>query len=95
MSNKEAYEKKIEAQMEEWQAEIDKMKAQSKEKSADTEIEYNNKVKEIEQKKAAAESKLDDVKKASNDAWEELKDGMQDATNSLSDAIKSAKKQFS
>ena len=41
MSSKEAYRRKVEAQMDEWQAEIDKLVAQSKGKEADSEIQYN------------------------------------------------------
>tara|TARA_R110002124_G_scaffold196629_1_gene363702 strand:+ start:277 stop:564 length:288 start_codon:yes stop_codon:yes gene_type:complete len=95
MSSKEAYRRKVEAQMDEWQAEIDKLVAQSKGKEADSEIQYNKWIRELKSKKAAAQSRLDNVNKASTDAWEDLKDGVQKATNDLSDAIKSAKKHFS
>jgi len=80
--------------MEKWQAEIDKLKAQSKERNAEAEIEYNKKVHQLEQKKKAFQSKLQDVKNASSDAWESLKDGLQKASKDLGDAIESASKQF-
>lgn len=95
MSSKEAYKRKVAAQMDEWQAEIDKLVAKSKGKEADSEIQYNKWISNLKSKKAAAQSRLDDVNKASTDAWEDLKDGVQKATDALSDAIKSAKKQFS
>ena len=81
--------------MDEWQAEIDKLIAKSKGKEADSEVQYNKWISDLESKKATARSRLDEVDKASTDAWEDLKEGAQKAADDLSDAIKSAKKQFS
>ena len=40
MNMKEAYEKKLEAQMEEWSLEIDKLKAKADKAEADSQLEY-------------------------------------------------------
>jgi len=95
MSNKDAYEKKMEAKIEEWQAEIDRLKAKSKQQTADSEIDFNEKVEKLEQKQETARSDLENIKNSSSDAWEDLKAGAEKAANDLDDAIKSAKKQFS
>lgn len=94
MSNKEAYEKKMEAQIEEWEAELSKLKAQSKQHSADAEIEYNNRMKELEAKKEKANAKLDDIKNASAESWEDMKDGMQDIANDFGNTLDDIKANF-
>lgn len=92
--NKEAYESKMDAKLQEWQAEIDKLKAKSQSAGADAQIKYNDQIARLEQKKDEANAKLAAVKDASGDAWQELKDGVQQATSDLGDAIKSARQQF-
>ncbi len=94
MSDKDAYKKKMEAQLEIWQAEIDRLKAKAKEKSADSEIEYNEQIDEITEKKQATENRLAEMKDASTDSWSDLKSGLQEAADDLNYAIESAKKRF-
>ena len=94
MSNNEAYEKKMEAQIEEWEAELSKLKAQSKQKSADAEIEYNKRMKELEAKKEEANDKLADIKSAGSESWEDMKDGMQDIANDFGNTLDDIKANF-
>lgn len=94
MSNKEAYEQKMEARIDAWNAELDKLKAQAKEKSADAEIEYNKRIDELEEKKAKARSKLDEIKNSSSETWEDLKDGMQNIANDFGNTLDDIKANF-
>ena len=94
MSAKEAYEKKLQAQIDEWQADIAKLEAKAGKASADTQIEYHRRVDELKKKKQAAQEKLDDVRQSSEDAWEDLKSGADMAVKSLGQAVKSAAARF-
>jgi hypothetical protein len=87
---KEAYEQKMQAQLDEWSAEIDKLKAKANSAEADAQLNYHKQIEELQSKKETAAHKLTELKNASSDTWEELKAGLDDAWNSLADALKSA-----
>jgi hypothetical protein len=91
---KEAYEKKIEAQMDEWKIEIDKLKAKADKAEADAQIQYYKQIEDIRAKQEAAREKLAELKGAGEDAWEDLKTGLENALNNLKDAVKSATSRF-
>jgi len=94
MSTKEAYEKKLQAQLDEWGAEIDKLKAKADSAEADAQLEYQRKVDELRSMRESASAKLAELKAAGEDAWEEMKDGIDRAWNSLDTALKSAVSKF-
>lgn len=94
MSRKEAYQKKLQAQLDEWNAEIDKLKAKADKAEAEAQLEYYKKIEELRCMQDAAYSKLEKLREASDDAWEDLKAGIDSACNSLSNALKSAMARF-
>lgn len=94
MSAKDAYVKKLQAQLDEWNAEIDLLKAKADNASADAQIEYAKEIDELRSMRDAANSKLSEIKNAADDAWEDLKEGTESAWNSLSQAVKSATSKF-
>jgi uncharacterized coiled-coil DUF342 family protein len=94
MSKKEAYEQKLQAQLNEWNAEIDKLKAKADGAEADLKLEYYKQAEELQSKQAAAAHKLAELKHASDDAWEDLKSGIDSAWDSLGNALKSATSRF-
>ena len=94
MSMKEAYEKKLQAQLDECAAEINKLKAKADKAEADAQIEYYKQIEELKSKQATMNEKLAELKEASEDAWEDLKSGVESAWDSLGSAIKSAASRF-
>jgi hypothetical protein len=60
MSIKEAYAKKVQTQLDEWNAEIDKLKAKAAnaEADADVQIEYHKKIEELHSLQKSATSKF-------------------------------------
>lgn len=94
MSMKEAYEKKLQAQLDEWGAEIDKLKAKADQAEADAHIEYQKQIEELQSMQATASEKLAELKASGDDAWEDLKAGAENAWSSLGDALKSAVDRF-
>lgn len=94
MSMKDAYLQKIDAQMEEWKTEIDKMKAKADKADADAKLKYYEQIEELRTKQQAAQEKLRELRNSSEDAWEDLKAGFELARVSLGEAIKSASSRF-
>lgn len=94
MSMKEAYQKKLQAQLDEWNAEIDKLKAKADKAEADAQLEYYKKIEELRYMQDSANRKLEKLREASDDAWEDLKAGIDSACNSLGNALKSAVSRF-
>ena len=94
MGMKEAYQSKLEAQLDEWTAEINKMKAKADKADADAQLEYYKQIEELRSKQETAQEKLEELKEAGEDAWEDLKAGMENAWNSLGNAMKSATSRF-
>ena len=94
MSMKDAYIQKIEAQLEEWKSEIDKIKAKADKADAEAKLEYYEQIEELRTKQQAAQEKFTQLKDAGEDAWEDLKAGVELAGVSLAEAIKSASSRF-
>lgn len=94
MSMKEAYQKKLQSQLDEWTAEINKFKAKADSAEADAQIEYNKQIEELRSMQEAAGKKLDELKKSSDDAWEDLKASIDSTWDSLSNSFKSAASRF-
>ncbi|MDF0677975.1 MAG: hypothetical protein P0107_02485 [Nitrosomonas sp.] len=74
MSNREAYIKKAEAQLKEWGAQIDLLKAKGENLAADTEIEFKKKLDEAEEKRAELSSYLDQLADKTDSIWDDIKD---------------------
>ena len=91
---RQSYVKKLQAKLDEWSAEIDKLKAKAEGASADVQIEYNKQVNELQEKQKAANDKLAELKEASGDTWEELKNDMDSMWSSLERTFRSAASKF-
>ena len=94
MSKKEAYEKKLKSQLDEWNAEIAKLKAKADAAEADAQLEYHKQIEELRTLQNKAKGKLNELKEAGDSAWEDLTAGIDSAWDSLSNAVKSARSRF-
>lgn len=94
MDKKKAYEEKLNAQLDEWDAKIDVLKAKADKAGSDAKINYKETIEKLEKQRANAKDSLQELRAASDDAWEDLKDGIEDTWSSLGDAIKSATSRF-
>ena len=94
MSRREAYERKLEAQMKEWKAEISKLQAKAEQAKAESRLQYLNQVESLKEKQRAAQDRLDALKKASEASWEDVKSSVEKAWNELGDAVKTIRDNF-
>ncbi len=94
MSKKEAYEKKVESQIEEWNAEISKLKAKADQKEADAQVAYHEEIEDLRAKQDALREKLLELRASSESAWEDVKTGVQKSFDDMQSAIRSAMDRF-
>lgn len=72
---KENYQKKIESQLNEWRADIDRLKARARNATAETRLKYQESIDRLEQKMDEGKSKLKDIRESSGEAWESIREG--------------------
>jgi len=94
MSTREEYVKKLQAKLEEWNADIDKLSARAGEVKSELRHEYAEQLEALKAKQAVARQKFEELQKCGESAWEDLKAGMELAWNAVSEAIDSAKSRF-
>jgi septal ring factor EnvC (AmiA/AmiB activator) len=94
MSEVEMYQKKYEAKLDEWEAEIIKLKAKSQQEASDSSIELQHKVNDLEAKHALLKKKLSELSDNSKSTWKDIKSGIEEAGSDLSGSIKSAIHKF-
>lgn len=94
MSKKELYEQKMQAQLNEWQAEVDSFKAKASGASTKVQLQLNKDISALESKIEHGKAKLAEVTAASEGAWESLKEGVDSTWDSLKSAVSDAKSKF-
>jgi septal ring factor EnvC (AmiA/AmiB activator) len=94
MNEKELYQQKKQAQLDEWKAEVDKFKAKASGASADAQLELNQQIKSLEGKIEEGKAKLAEIVDASEDAWESIKEGLESAWDSMKSAFSDAAAKF-
>lgn len=94
MKTKDLYVKKIQAQLDEWDAEIRKLRAKADKASADAKLGYKARMEKLKGEREKVGEKLAELKSAGDDAWEDLKSGLESATSALGNALKSAAARF-
>ncbi len=75
MSQRDAYIKKLEAQMDAWDAKIEELKAQGKSAQADAELNTNKQLEDLRELREQVRKELDRLRDSSDHAWEDIKQG--------------------
>jgi len=83
MALKEAYQEKIEAQLREWTAKINELKAKAEGAKADAKIEMHKRIDPLRAKQEAAQAKFQALKQAGTEKWEQLRTGLDKAMDDL------------
>ena len=79
MTDKEAYLQKMQAKLDEWDANINALKAKASGASADAQIELNKQVDDLNSERNEMKQKYEALKDASEDAWEDIRNGAESA----------------
>ncbi|MBN1547495.1 MAG: hypothetical protein JW902_12635 [Syntrophaceae bacterium] len=94
MSGKKLYQKKMQAQLDEWKAVVDKLKIKAKRARTDIQMEMNKHIMTLERKIEEARTKLLVLAKAGEDAWGSIKEGVDAVWGSLKSAVNDAVVKF-
>lgn len=94
MSMKQSYVDRLKAQFDEWNAEIDRLKAKADKAGADARIETYQQIDELRMKQIEAQERLGELQAAGETAWEDLKSGVEHAWKGMGDAVSRAASRF-
>jgi chromosome segregation ATPase len=94
MNDKELYQQKRQAQLDEWRAEVAKFKAKASGASADAQLELNRQIETLEGRIEECKSRLGQIGNAGEDAWDSIKDGVESAWDSMKSALGEAVRKF-
>ena len=91
---RKAYEEKLDAQLNEWNAQITLLKAKAENAKADAKIDYYKSIEALEHKQGEAKAKLQELKTASDEAWEAVKAGAEKSWAEVKTAYHDAASKF-
>lgn len=93
-SEKNAYQKKMEAELDRIKAELRRMEAELRTKSADEELKSSQRLDELRARRERVKEKLQDLRNASESAWDQARDGVANAWTELETAFEAARNEF-
>jgi multidrug resistance efflux pump len=91
---REAYEEMLDAQVKEWNAQIELLKTKADKARAEVKIEYYKTIEALQHKQNDAKAKLQELKTAGDEAWEDLKTGAEKAWAEVKAAYHDASSRF-
>lgn len=91
MNEKQAYAQELQTQLDEFNAEIERLKARADKAE---EPWHQQQVEMLQEKHRQAREKLGELRDAGDDAWEDMKEGITTAWDAVGQAVKSAAKRF-
>ena len=91
---KEEFQKKLEAQLNELDAKIVKLREKGRDLKDRAKADWDQKMASLEMKRKAAGAKLDEVGHSSAEAWKDVQKGAQSAWEDLDKAFRDASKEF-
>ena len=84
----------MQSQLNQWKAEIDKLKAKASGANAEAQLEMNKQIKALESKIEESKAKLSALAEATEKAWQSMKGGVETAWSSLKSAAGDAADKF-
>lgn len=91
---KEEYKEKAKAQLKEWNAQIDLLKAKADNAAADLKISYKEELELLRVKQVAAIDKLKEIESASEGTWDKVKETADKTWDDLKTSISNTMAKF-
>ena len=88
--SREKYQEKIESTLDEWSAEVEKIRKKADQLGADTRDKYQEQIEELRERQETARRKLEDMKKAGGEAWGDFREGAETALEELKKGVEKA-----
>lgn len=94
MSDRDVYVEKMKAKIDEWNADLAKLEARSREAEADMRLKYDAQIQEMREQREKAEERLKELQRASEESWKRMRDGMESAWDEMTRAFREAADRF-
>ena len=94
MNDKELHRQKYQAQLDEWKADVAKLKARAAGAKADAQIELNKHLKELDRRMHEAGLKLSELAAASEEGWSSVKKNVETTWAALKAGVNAAQTKF-
>ncbi len=94
MSNRDDYVEKMKAKIDEWNADLAKLEARSREAEADMRLKYDQQIQELREQRQKTEERLKELQRAGEESWEQMRDGMESAWDEMNRAFREAADRF-
>ena len=91
---KEDFQKKLEAQLNDLDAKIAKLRENGRDLKDEAKVKWDGKMTELEMKREEARAKLNEVGHSSAEAWKDVRQGAQSAWDELDKAFREASGEF-
>jgi len=89
MSIREVYEKKMQAQLDEWKTRLDAFKEKADQEETNLQLEYYTLIDEIKLGLKDANKKLERLEQSSDETWEKFKAELEASWDTLDELIRS------
>lgn len=91
---RQAYIKKVQAQLDQYDAQLSEMKARADKVAANAKVEYHSMMEEAIVKRDALQVQLGELQSSSESAWEEIQKGLEKAGAELQKSFGAALEKF-
>lgn len=89
-AKRQAYQERTEAQLREWNAKIEELKAKAERARAEGKIEYYEQIENLKAQRDVARQKLEALREASGEAWEDVRTSLERAAGELKQGLEAA-----
>lgn len=87
MTDRKAYQQKMEAQLKEWHADLDKLAARAEKKEAHARLEFNRLVQDLRHKYQTLQTRFSELAAAGESKFETLRSGFEHAVTDFREAF--------
>lgn len=87
MTEKQAFQQKLEVQIKEWDAKLEELKSKAQEAKAEIRADYEKQLETLASKRDLARAKVLELRQRTEDAWEDLKGGTENAWDEMRKAL--------
>ncbi|KQC04490.1 MAG: hypothetical protein APR53_10620 [Methanoculleus sp. SDB] len=87
MTARTAYEEKIQAQFEEFTAEIEKLKDKARTAKEQAQVDYADQIRDLEALRDDLEKQFETFRASGDEAWDEVRQGLDKAAGELGRAL--------
>ena len=94
MNEKELYRQKHQAQLDEWKAEVARLRARAAGAKADAQIEMNKHLKELDHRMHEAGAKLTELAAAGEEAWDTARKNVETTWDAVKAGVTAAAAKF-